>query len=73
MSVTVFPKPLQLSVANAQFCLFAFFRPVFSGLLQPFSGDRNLPEQKRSQLDRLYQRVVDDLNKLMDAVGVKAA
>jgi len=25
------------------------------------------------QLDRLYQRVVDDLEKLMDAVGLKAA
>jgi hypothetical protein len=29
--------------------------------------------QKRSQLDRLYQRVIADLDKLIDAVGLKAA
>jgi hypothetical protein len=43
-------------------------------LLQPFRGDTTLPDTKRSQLDRLYQRVVNDLNKqLLDAVGLKAA
>jgi hypothetical protein len=44
-----------------------------AGLLQPFRGDTTLPDTKRSQLDRLYQRVVNDLNKLLDAVGLKAA
>jgi hypothetical protein len=34
---------------------------------------KKLQHQKRSQLDRLYQRVIDDLDKLMDAVGLKAA
>jgi hypothetical protein len=42
-------------------------------LLQPFRGDTTLPDAKRCQLDRLYQRVVNDLNKLVDAVGLKAA
>jgi hypothetical protein len=42
-------------------------------LLRPFSGDGKLQQQKRTQLDKLYQRVVDDLNELMDAVGLKAA
>ena len=49
------------------------YAPLTAGLLRPFWGDTKLQHQKRSQLDRLYQRVVDDLNKLMDAVGLKAA
>jgi hypothetical protein len=49
------------------------YAPLTAGLLRPFSGDAKLQQQKRSQLDRLYQRVVDDLNTLMDAVGLKAA
>lgn len=42
------------------------YAPLTAGLLRPFSADPKLQQQKRSQLDRLYQRVVDDLNKLMD-------
>jgi hypothetical protein len=49
------------------------YAPLTAGLLQPFRGDTTLPETKRSQLDRLYQRVVNDLNTLLDAVGLKAA
>ena len=49
------------------------YAPLTAGLLQPFSADSKLHQQKRTQLDRLYQRVVDDLNKLMVAVGLKAA
>jgi hypothetical protein len=49
------------------------YAPLTAGLRQPFAGDSKLLDQKRSQLDRLYQRVVDDLNKLMVAVGLKAA
>jgi hypothetical protein len=49
------------------------YAPLTAGLRQPFSGDESLSRQKRTQLDRLYQRVTDDLSKLMDAVGVKVA
>src|SRR5580698_5484249 len=49
------------------------YAPLTAGLLSPVSGDRKLQQQKRSQLDRLYQRVIDDLDKLMDAVGLKVA
>ena len=49
------------------------YAPLTAGLLQPFSGDEKLQAQKRTQLDKLYQRVTDDLTKLMDAVGLKAA
>jgi hypothetical protein len=49
------------------------YAPLTAGLLQPSSSDEKLPPRKRSQLDKLYQRVADDLSKLMDAVGLKAA
>ncbi len=49
------------------------YAPLTAGLLQPFRGDETLQQQKRSQLDRLYQRVLEDLEKLIQAVGLKAA
>jgi hypothetical protein len=48
------------------------YAPLAAGLLRPFGSDAQLKTQ-RSQLDRLYQRVVDDLDKLLLAVGLKAA
>jgi hypothetical protein len=39
----------------------------------PFRGDRILVEEKRAQLDRLYQRITDDLDVLLTAVGLKIA
>jgi hypothetical protein len=49
------------------------YAPLTAGILRPFGADEKLPPQKRTQLDRLYQQVTDDLGKLMDAVGLKAA
>jgi hypothetical protein len=49
------------------------YAPLTAGILQPFGGDEKLQPQKRTQLDKLYHRVADDLSKLMDAVGLKAA
>lgn len=49
------------------------YAPLAAGLLNPIKADDKLPHQKRSQLDRLYQRVVDDLDELVRAVGLKAA
>jgi hypothetical protein len=49
------------------------YAPLTSGLLQPFPGDRQLSQDKRCQLDRLYQRVTDDLDALLSAVGLKTA
>jgi hypothetical protein len=48
------------------------YAPLAAGLLRPFSGNAPLKTQL-SQLDRLYQRVMDDLDKLLLAVGLKAA
>jgi len=49
------------------------YAPLTAGLLSPVSADAKVPDQKRSQLDRLYHRVIDDLDALVDAVGLKAA
>jgi hypothetical protein len=49
------------------------YAPLTAGLLSPIKAGAKLYSQHRSQLDRLYQRVVDDLDKLMRAVGLKAA
>jgi hypothetical protein len=49
------------------------YAPLTAGLLSPISGDARLQAKHRSQLDRLYQRVVDDLDALVRAVGLKAA
>ncbi|MFZ1883713.1 MAG: hypothetical protein WAU53_08975 [Rhodoplanes sp.] len=49
------------------------YTPLVAGLLSPVSADARIHQQNRSQLDRLYQRVVDDLDTLVRAVGLKAA
>lgn len=49
------------------------YAPLTAGLLKPFRGDRILAEEKRCELDRLYQRVCDDLDALLRAVGLKVA
>ena len=49
------------------------YAPLTAGLLSPVRADATLPSQRRSQLDRLYQRVVDDLDALIHAIGLKAA
>jgi hypothetical protein len=49
------------------------YAPLTAGLLQRVSGDSKLQRQKRTQLDRLYQKIVHDLDQLITAVGLKAA
>jgi hypothetical protein len=49
------------------------YAPLTAGLLSPIKIDARLEAQRRSQLDRLYQRVIDDLDTLVRAVGLKAA
>ena len=49
------------------------YAPLTAGLLSPVKADAKLQLQRRSLLDRLYQRVVDDLDKLIDHIGLKAA
>jgi hypothetical protein len=49
------------------------YTPLAAGLLSPVAADARLHHRKQSQLDRLCQRVVDDLDALVRAVGLKAA
>ena len=49
------------------------YAPLTAGLLAPFRGDRLLADEKRCELDRLYQRICDDLDALMHTIGLKAA
>jgi len=49
------------------------YAPLTAGLLRPVAADARLAEDKRHQLDQLYQRVVTDLDALLRAVGLKTA
>jgi hypothetical protein len=49
------------------------YAPLTAGLLSPIKADARLQTQRRSQLDRIYQGVVDDLDAFVRAIGLKAA
>ena len=49
------------------------YAPLTAGLLHPVNADTQLQPRKRTQLDRLYQRVANDLDQLLNAVGLKLA
>jgi hypothetical protein len=49
------------------------YAPLTAGLLQPVAGDSRLQQKKRSQLDRLYQHIADDIANLFKAVGLHVA
>ncbi len=49
------------------------YAPLTAGLLQPVAADARLANDKRDRLDRLYQRVVTDLDALLQAIGLRTA
>lgn len=49
------------------------YAPLTAGLLRPVTADARLAEEKRHRLDRLYQRIVADLDALLQAIGLKTA
>ena len=49
------------------------YAPLTAGLLQPVAADAALDDEKRHQLDRLYQRIITDLDALWSAVGLRSA
>lgn len=49
------------------------YAPLTAGLLTPVTADSRLAEEKRHRLDRLYQRIVTDLDALLEAVGLRTA
>lgn len=48
------------------------YAPLTAGLLHPYQGDTRLEHDRRTQLDRLYQRLADDLDQLFAAVGLSS-
>src|SRR5262249_34781201 len=49
------------------------YAPLAAGILHPITRDPRPHRDNRSQLDRLSQRVVDDLNQLVSAIGLQTA
>ena len=49
------------------------YAPLTAGLLQPITADARLAEDQRHRLDHLYQRIVTDLDALLQAVGLRTA
>jgi hypothetical protein len=47
--------------------------PLTAGILQPFAGDKSVPPERTSPLDHRYQAVVQALDNLVEAVGLKVA
>jgi hypothetical protein len=40
-------------------------------ILKPYRADSKLQDHQRTQLDRLYQKITDDLDELLLCVGLK--
>src|SRR5215469_6881117 len=54
--------------------LFAkLYAPLTAGILQPFAADQSVPSEKISPLDQRHQAVVQALDYLVEAVGLKVA
>ncbi len=49
------------------------YGPLTAGVLRPYRADDKVDASRRTELDPLYQQVLDDLDKLLCAVGLKAA
>jgi hypothetical protein len=49
------------------------YAPLTAGLLKPATADSRVADEKRHRLDRLYQRIVTDLDALLEAVGLRTA
>ena len=49
------------------------YAPLTAGILQPFAADQSIPKEKITALDRRYTAVIEALDDLVEAVGLKAA
>jgi hypothetical protein len=49
------------------------YAPLTAGILQPFAADGSIPKEKITALDRRYTAVIQALDDLVEAVGLKAA
>lgn len=72
-------RSYRLTAEGYQICLvylklFArVYAPLTQGILQPFPKDQQLAATRTSLLDRRYRTVVEALDQLVSAVGLKAA
>ena len=49
------------------------YAPLTAGILQPFAADQAIPKERFTALDRRYTAVIQALDDLVDAIGLKAA
>ena len=49
------------------------YAPLTAGILQPFAADQSIPKKKLTALDRRYTAVIQALDALVQAIGLKAA
>jgi hypothetical protein len=49
------------------------YAPLTAGILQPFADDKSVPLERTSPLDCRYLAVVQSLDNLVEAVGLKIA
>ncbi len=49
------------------------YAPLTAGILRPFAADQDIPQEKITAIDRRYSAVIQALDDLVDAVGLKAA
>jgi hypothetical protein len=72
-------RSYRLTAAGYQICLVYLklfervYAPLTQAILQPFPQDQRLVPTRTSQLDRLYRAVIEALDQLVSAVGLKAA
>jgi hypothetical protein len=72
-------RSYRLTAEGYQICLVYLklfervYAPLTQGILQPFPQDQRLLPTRTSLLDRLYRAVVEALDQLVSAVGLKAA
>ena len=49
------------------------YAPLAAGILRPFAADQDIPLEKITAIDRRYSAVIQALDELVDALGLKAA
>src|SRR2546429_488557 len=73
------PRRYRLLPHGYQICLVflklyeKIYAPLTAGILQPFAADQSIPKEKITALDRRYTAVIEALDDLVEAVGLKAA
>lgn len=70
------PDGYRLCVLFLKLFFLKLFERVYApltGLPRPVPSDARLPDDRRHQLDRRYQRIITDLDALWRAVGLRSA